>query len=716
MQAETPTYQGYRTESDEPHIAQLSAELKAVITDSTEVIERMLTADNTLYAVWSDQQDDGRKPELVDGREAEPWPGSSDVRLRLADELVNDQVRLMAAAARRARFALQATQGRSLEQAGKVQSYLQWLRSCRMRRNVRRETRLGARWRQVYGSAAMSITWHQEWAREYQEVTLEQLAAAAQADPAGVAAQLMASLYEPDADVLTQLAELLRRMYPDLDLSGAKEQLRALQKEGRMQLPARYLRRNEPVWKASKWFVDAFVPLNTGSVQEAPWYIRRVVLTPQQVLERNVSEEWDEEFCKAVVQAQGRSILDWAAQKTAEQGRRQVFQDSAELMKGLCEVCYAYYRTVDEHGVPCIHLTVFSPHVAVGQDGQPIWGLDQPYGYEHGDLPVVELVREHEEEQLFESRGVPETVITQQWEAKAMRDARVNQTELFLQPPVIRPEREIGLSLTIRPRGEIGERRAQSTRQWSVPNTAPAGQPLELDALHDAFRYHARNRAEEPVRAQLYDEDLVESWLGELEDCWSMTLKLAQQYENEVTFDRVVGGQLQNIRLTREEIQGEYTYRLLFSPDQLNPELIESKVKSLAPVLQSLDRGAVIDWAPTVRGLFQYVLPEFADESLRTGDQATAAEVHDEQVNWALMLSGTEPEMHENGQNFALRLQWLEQQLQQPTSQQRLAQAPGAGDIVQRRLQHLRFQVQQYQVNAQTGRVGVETPQPARVP
>lgn len=698
-----------RNDDETPHIAAMTQELQHACTNASEVIEQMLVNETTEYCTWSGQQDDGRLPLVVDGREPEPWGGASDVRVRLADELINDRVTVMKTAARRATFALQSFKGASMEAAGKVRSYMNWLRNSRMRRNVNREQKLVARWVERYGAAAMGITWHQEWAREYQTVTVAQLEQAAAQVPGGPAAQILGSLYEPDRDVMRAVTGLLRQMYPDLKQGDAYTQLRALQRTGEMTLPARYLRKNEPRWKALKWWSDLFGPLNVGDVQAAPWLAHRVVLTPAQVREKKISEGWGEAFCDAVVAKAGSSCLDWVTQTmmASDDGRRRVFTSQMELMEGLCEVFYFYHTHADEDGVPCIYLTVMSPHAAVDAAGEPLYGLDQPYDYEHGEYPIVSFQREFVEDQVHESRGVPELVQTQQSEAKAMRDARVNQTELLLQPPLIKPEREVGLKFAIRPRGEIGERRNGAIRPWAVGNTAPAGEPLEHDARQDAYRYWGRNRAEEPVRAGMYEQDLADDFLEEIGECWAMTLKLAQQFEDEVRFDRVVGGNKVNIRMTREDLQGEYDFILRFNVDALDPERLEKKVNAMAPVFQSLDRAAVIDWGPMVRGLFANAFPEFADESLRSDQQATEAEVKDEQNNWSLMMAGTEPPMHEEGQNFQARLAWLEQQMQQPGSVKRLAQNPDSAELVQKRHEHLAFQVQQ-QVNAQTGRVGVQ--------
>jgi hypothetical protein len=134
---------------------------------------------------------------------------------------------------------------------------------------------------------------------------------------------------------------------------------------------------------------------------------------------------------------------------------------------------------------------------------------------------------------------------------------------------------------------------------------------------------------------------------------------------------------------------------------------MKTKVQLLNTMLLPMDRTGVIDLAPMVRALFSYYLPELADVSLRDDDQATAAEIKDEQNNWSLMDAGVEPPMAENGQNFTLRYQWLEQQVGTPGGQKRLGEKPDTAELVQKRLQHLKFMSEQFTLNAQAGRVGV---------
>lgn len=695
----------YRAD-DQPNITLLVDELRNACTQATQANEEMQLAENVRFCKWADQSDDGRKPDRVNSLPAKPWPGASDTRQRLADELVVADVRLMKKVVRSAKLAVRGTESGDMKAAGKVQIYLDLLRNTRMRDNVKNETELAAQWRQTYGSAVTAVTWRQEWARHYDEVTIEQLAALAQSGRAPAVATFLQLVGSADRRDLKDAARMLREMYPDLDETEAYEQVRELTTTGKMALPGRSLLVNKPEWTALKLWRDVFLPLNTGDPQRAPWIAWRITLTASELEEKKISEDWSEEFVEAVRATAGTTILDVLGRgKTTR--TREIFRDANEEMTGLHEVFYFYYTCADEQGLPCKYRTVLSPHIPQKSDGDsPLYGVDGPAGYDHGLYPFVLHLRERPERMFVEARGTPSIVMTNQQEVKWQRDAMINQTDLALQPPVIRPEREIGLPLNIRPLGEIGQRRQAALQFQPVPPVPPASPGLESEARRDAMRYFARNRLEDPVGASLADQDLADDWAGELEQLWSLTLQTAQQFETQVEFQRIVGGQAVPFKVGREEIQGMHDIQVFFNTDALDPERMKGKAEIVQKMLAPIDRGSVIDWAPVVRGLFSYYLPEFADESLRSGDQATQAEVKDEAANWSLILSGTEPEMSDHGQNFALRLQWLQTKMQEPGAQARLAQMPDSAMLAQRRVEHLQFQVQQ-QINGQTGRDGV---------
>jgi len=701
-----------RTEDGQPDIKAMAEAINDAAALASTEIDYMARDENTRYCWWPDQQDNGRKPDTVNGREAQPWPQASDVRVRLADSLINYDVKLCKSAARRARLTVRGTESGDMRDAGKMQLYVDHLRHTRLKRSNLREAELATQFRQTYGKALTAVTWQQEWALEYVEVTQEDLIKAVQeAQQQGQSvpqAEMLALLIDPALH--DDAAEMLVKFMPPLDKAEANRQVKAFSRDGVMVLPKQYLRVNEPRREALKLWRDVWFPVNTEDVQRAPWIAWRRTFSPAEIEEKQASEQWNEEFCAAVIDKVGMTVVTSLGSDSLEAARRESYRSSEEEMEGRCEVFYFYHTITDDRGVPTKQLTVMSPHImgaeGFGFDEAPV-GLDQPVGYDHGMYPFVEHRRERTDRQLVGSRGVAEIVMTDQASAKHLRDARINQTDLVLQPPVIRPEREIGLPLTLRPRGEVGERKMNATRQMVMPNTAPAGEPLEESAVRDAMRYFARNREEDQVAAGLYDQDLADDFCDEEAEVWRMLIKLCQQFENEMTFQRIVGGATSKVHLTREEIQGEFDLQMFYNTDINDPERLKAKVELYHKMILPSSQGE-IDNAPVSRGLMAYYFPEFADEAMRDNGQASQKEIEDEENNWTKMMGTVEPTMKEEGQNFQLRMQWLEQQMAKPESAQLLQALPWFEPLVGKRMEHLRFMVQQKTTNAQTGRVGVQ--------
>lgn len=707
MKTEKPETSGaLRTDDNEPDVASMQAELQDAMSNGVDYLAAMRHGADVRYCRWPGQRQDGRKPDTVRGRRAEPWPRASDVRIRLADELVNDSVTLMRTAGRRSLLTIKATEGGDVSRAGKVQIYLDHLRNTKIRRNVARAQQLAAQWRQTYGYAFIAVTWQREHEIAYETLTLADLTEQAAAGPETPAAILLAQLYEPDTDVKGQLARMLTRIYEPMDRSEAYRQLKALRETGSMTVPVRRLRVNLPQWKALMPWRDVFFPVNTEDEQEARWIGWRRTFNRAQVEDKALSEGWSEESIAAVLGTEGSTILETQAKEVVAGDRRTHWRDDAEEMEGLFEVFYLYHTAVDAAGTPTRWLTVLSPHVSA-ESAQPAVCYDGPLDYRHGKFPFVACRRELPEAAIVDSRGIPELVHTQQLEVKHARDARIDQTDLQLRPPLIRPEREIGLPLTIQPRGEIGERRANQTRFMSITPTAQQATPLEQAARDDVNSYFARNRDTDPVRTTAYEQALADDWCEELAEAWTMTLQLAQQFEEEVEFSRTVGGQAVPFRVTADEIQGQHDIQLFYNTENADPEKMQAKTDRLAKVYVPLDRYGILNLAPVVGGLFARDFPEYADVAVQGVEQAGQKEIEDEQKNWALMLAGEEPIMRDKGQNFQLRLQWLQAKNAQPAAQARLAALPDSMELVQKRLEHLTFMVQQ-DINADTGRVGVQ--------
>jgi hypothetical protein len=140
----------------------------------------------------------------------------------------------------------------------------------------------------------------------------------------------------------------------------------------------------------------------------------------------------------------------------------------------------------------------------------------------------------------------------------------------------------------------------------------------------------------------------------------------------------------------------------------MDMEYLQKKALIFKDVLMALDVDATIKWNLIVHSLFSSFDPDLAEIAVDSKEGAQQREVEEEELVWLKALAGIETQPQEKGQNFGARLEWLEQRMQMVAENEQVfgAVSPAAQEILVKRLEHLRFMVQQ-QENAQIGRVGV---------
>jgi hypothetical protein len=262
--------------------------------------------------------------------------------------------------------------------------------------------------------------------------------------------------------------------------------------------------------------------------------------------------------------------------------------------------------------------------------------------------------------------------------------------ELVLGPGVQIPER--------RP-GEIG---------WMDPPRPDLGSiEIEGSIRNDIDNYFGRiSENVPPQRYMLHAQELVDQWLLDMKLCIVQTLALAQQYMSPDEVARVTGNPALELAASGADIRGRYDVTAEFDARLLDNEALGAKLDYLAKVLVPLDSFSVIDRAGLVKYMMQAVDPNLAGILIRDMGEATHAEIEDEQVQFAKIAAGTEPQLKEGGQNAEVRLQTLQQIIQSnPAVQQRYQQDEIFRKMIDARAQAFQFQLQQAQ-NAIIGRVG----------
>ena len=678
---------------DPEMISELVSELSDIANDSTGVLDRVEDAARVRYCQWEGQSDDGRKHAEVLGEVPFPWEGCSDERVRMADEIINDDVRLLKTSWSRARLKAVGIESSDVKRAAKITTLLKWVFKARIGQNAAREIELAAQWRQAYGLAVMGVFWDQETRIEDVRLTMEEIEAMAAQVPE--MQELVQVLRDPllEEQAINGVVQSL-----GVEQKAAKKIVVDLREKGVATHARAYVYRSEPKLEALKPFFDVFFPTNTTTLQEASAIYRRVLLTEEQLRDKVLTENWDEEYVEEVIEKHGGfSGISLSTTGFRPSTERTIYEHGFfyEEDKDLYELFYAYHKKTDEeNGAIRVCCTVVHPGITDRA------AKHQYMPYTHGQLPFVEMPRERPERCLIESRGIPDLVRTWQSAKKLSRDYHADRASISILPPVRVPANRTTHNMTFGPAVQVPERRPGEISWMEVPQFDQGMAAVEERIDQDIEKY---------FRTPLYNQDLVDSWLKDVALVGQQVLSLVQQYMDPAEVMRVVGGQEAPFDQGREAIQGRYDLQLLWDARDIDHEFLEQKINLIAQMVVPLDAGGVLNRNGLLRTVMSAIDPNMAEELIRPEEDVTQKEIEEEKMEWVKMESGLESTMlpPNSGQNPQLRLQTLQTILEtNPGAQEKLQTDQNFAAAVENRVKHLQFLVDQ-SANAQIGKIGV---------
>jgi len=687
---------------------------------SDNITARRELSHNTRFCFWEGQDESGKKLKAANGgKEVFPFEGASDVRVRTADDIVNYLTGVLMAAATRASTRIEGLDGVDQEKAARLRTLLKWLLKNKLGRRFFRELVKACQYMlgDSPGVAVVGIYWKQEEALEWQPISLQDLPALyanalqmEQLDPA-TAQELVAVLL----DMANDQEALMRMevMFPMATKARRKTMLREFRETGESRFPNPYLKVNRPEVCAHRLFQDLFIPSNCTDIQEAPYIHRRCLLTKGQVQTRQRVEGWSDEFVTALLEKRGQSAFteaDAIEESISEMTRNST--DTTERLRDKYEVIYTHERIVNSDNVQAVYVTVWS---ATAEKAAKDRYMQEYY---HGDYPYVEMPREILNDSLWDSRGVPEIVATDQAQQKRQDDQFCDHTTLVTVPPFTVPRNRPHLQLKIAPLALVKEDRPGQIgpmKMMPYPRTSEEYAARIMQRVAWYFGIPIDGVPESVVIAK--QQMLVNIFLASLSDMVRMVTQLSMQYMEPEELMRVMAGKgnqramqsMQELPQTRREIQGMFDVHFWLDVRTLDNEFVLKIADAIGKIVLPMDTKNTAERDKLVQMMFSMIDPQLADEVLTDVESVSMQEIEEEEMNFVKAYSGIEPEMAEDGQNFELRAQWLQQRLQMIQQQpEAYAQpSPATQEIWQRRMQHLGFMVQQQQ-NAQTGRVGVQ--------
>ena len=673
-------------------ISELIGLVEQAETDAANYWTRKNLNYNLRYCLWPGQDDNGRKYSANLGKPAFPWDGATDSKIRLADMIINERVRMLKSAYGKSRMSIVPTETTDMQAGRKVETVIKWLLNSHCAAMTKREIELAANIRETYGLSIMGVFWRRTTRNEVLTFRLDSLQQtfAETGDPQ--IALIIEAILDP-----TQEEAVAREMDQLLPGQGTIANVRKLRETGEFSYDSPYIFENLPDWQAYEPWEDIVFPPSTYDLQRAPFIACRELLREDELREREVTEGYDPKWIDEAVQHKG------VYRRNARNLHRMTDSILLSDDRDLIEVWRVYQKKWNEDiGAMEVICTHIQPSVVDRA------AKSEPMNYEHGQYPFVELPLERTTRPLIESRGVPELLSTHQQEIKTQRDYRSDRASLTILPPLKVPANRGKLDIVLGPAKQLPERRPGEFSWMAPPVQDNATIEIEAATRRDVDEYFGIPRPDmAPQRALLAQQDLVETWLADLSLILGQTFQLSQQYLDDIQFVRVAGGMPMPFRATRQEIQGKFDLRLDFDARTFDSEALQIKVKGLMELLP-LDVMGVVDRVGLVRFLFSAIDPNMAEFLIKDVDAAAQQEVEDEQVQFTKIAAGTEPPLKESGENAQLRLQTLQGIVQaNPAIQQRLQQDEIFRAMLDARMQSHQFKLQQ-QENAQIGRVGAQ--------
>jgi hypothetical protein len=688
---------------NEPDVAQLQAELADILEDAGRNLRRRDDYQDVRFARWEGQSPDGRKHEEEMGYKPIPWEGASDVHYRLADRLVNEHVHMSLESFFRSNMTVAGLEFSDQKKASHWRDCLAYFLEQRMLPELRREVEILAQ--EVYaGSPAMGILgvyWQQDTIMQMKKFTVQDIQVMVQqmGGDESMMEQIVAILQDPDME--QEAMALLGQHFTGVKEKVLRKGLMDFRETGVAELPTPTMHENRPRFVAHKLYEDIFIDANCTDLDRARVIMRREWFSETELRDKINTEGFSEEFVEQVLaktEAQS-GVAEYDYRNPIQLGVHTIGKGVEGDFDDLYEIFYSYQKVYDEDtNVPAIWCTAFSAHVP------DAYGKHQMLEYGHGQMPFVLFTRERLSRSIFDSRGIPEIVATNQYEAKVQRDLRNDASQISVIPPLKVNARRGGINLLVAPASQITITRPDDVDWMAPPPLAQGSIEAETTAVMDAERYFGN--PEKPEAKQMYQQCMVNRWLDSWREALSQALSLCQQYLPPEFVARITGGNVEEIQVMQEDVAGKFDLSLRFSVDTLNPEFMEKKLQAITQLTQ-FDTAGALDRNKLVKLIAEQIDPTLANQVVQDPTTANQKEVEDEQLSWVRIANEIEPPAKE-GVNFQLRQQ-IAQQIMQTSQelQEKMANKPLVKQLADNRMKYLQFGISQQQ-NAQIGRTGVK--------
>jgi hypothetical protein len=710
--------------TDEPNIRLILGEIEKAQQMANYYGDRNLLAFEAWHARWDYQARDGRKHNDPDHPEHEafPWDGASDTRIRTVDEQIRDHVTVTEFAHDMAKIQAEPVRpfapGRA-RQGSQGSRLLQWQVGTQIRSDVEREWPLAWTWMYGYGAALMGVDWWQCRRLEYRELTIPLLAEIVMAQTQQETGQPL-----PDVQALMQVqsaladpaqfeafAAFIQSLSPIVTKAEARRAVEDLQQLRNTKIRVPYTYESQPRLTALRPGVDALWLDMTGDLQKEPWFVWRERVSETDLTDRIATENYDPRFVEAAIGRKGEgSDSIWlltSLQERTMYGGYAPYEGWVNAHAANTIDLYHFFYKAHVRGTPALFRTIFNPAVTGRDLKNPLVAWHDLHPYDHGKYPVVPMRFEQGDRPITSSRGIAEIAGTWQQEEKAQWDGLVDRTSLVHRPPLVGPiSREGYIRGAALPGSYLGVTRPNEF-SW-MPLPPPDQTPvLVVRAVAERVQrfFGIFGESVDPELKLLRRKQLAKKRMNEVQNVDEMIFLLDQQYFPNSEVEDIVGQLETPFQVSREEISARHIIVIKFDPRSIEEDYIKDRI-GILDAAAKFNQGGNLNAAKAQRILLEMADPDLADEVLENDDAATERETHDELQAISNAMNGLESPLPLHA-NHQLRLQTLLRntiQSPNPAMAKRLTANPDTLQILQKREEFFKNNIQQYQENPQIGR------------
>jgi hypothetical protein len=665
----------------EPDVETLRYAYEQTTTELEAYFDLCRTSYDDRRNFWPGKSRDHRKH----GADAFPWEGASDIEAHTIDERITRLVSMFMSSLNRANIRAYPVEAGDTAKAKIVSNFLKWMSTSGYIPRFKQEMELGANYLLERGMLITYVGWHREDRTFLQNLDLAQIG---QMNP-----DVFRAIESGEQD--DEIGFMLQQTFPTATPKRIKQALKDLRKNGEAKLPVIKRQIDAPEVKTLAPDGDFFFPTYVTDPQRAPFCFWRTFYTPQELKNKVVTDDWDEEFVDYVIEHY-RGVQVYSVEREQEGRRSSSLTDSGYEADELIEIVYGYQRLIDEEdGSEGIYQTIFHKNFD-GDNGTPSYAkFELMNGYE--EYPVVVTKLSEDSKRLYDAQTIPHLLRGIQNQVKVERDSRIDRNSIATIPPILHP---VGQAPTDWGPGRMIPYRRKGDLDFA-PTPAYNSGSVEIEQTLERVADKLVGLDEGSQMSTVRLQFLTNKFLAHVAEVLKMSFKCFQRFGPDSIFFRVTGVP-ESLELNKGDPNEEFDIIVNYDVLNSDPEVIEQKIEAFKNLTQ-LDSSGRININSLLEVAAASIDPVLSDNILQPAEQAQEQVMKDVTDDLAKIYAGIEMPARPNGGQTALQM--IEQYTAQPDVGQRMQVDQAFAARLQKYAGQYTFQMQQMQ-NAQIGRIG----------